>query len=408
MVRDCQKNVVALLLCLMCGLAPQCTAAQLSAQEPAPSSAQTAAARSVGTVKAISGKSLTLTTDAGSDISVSLQDGARLLRVEPGEKDLKNAVPLELSDVEPGDRVLVRGKMSDDGKSLLAASLIAMKKIDIAQKQSRERTEWQKRGVGGLVSAVDLSSDTITITTTALGTSKNIAVHVSKDTQLRRYSPNSIKFDEAKAAPISEIKPGDQLRARGNRSADGSELTADEVVSGSFRNIAGTIASVDSAAGTITVTDLATKKPVAVKVTGESQLRKLPPAMAQRIAARLKGNSADTPPAAASQRTGESAPTNGAGSTRANGRPDSGQSGQAGQGSSDLQQALSRMPPATLAELNKGDAVMIVATTGTQDAGVTAITLLAGVEPILEASPKGGQSILSPWSLGAPGEAATP
>ncbi len=410
MVRDCKKDVARLLVYLMSGLALLSAAAQLSGQESAASSAQTAAARSVGTVKIISGKSITLTTDAGSDISVSLQDGARLLRVEPGEKDLKNAAPLELSDVEPGDRVLVRGKMADDGKSLLAASLIAMKKMDIAQKQARERAEWQKRGVGGLVSAVDSSSGTISITTTALGTNKNIAVRVSKDTQLRRYSPNSIKFDEAKAAPIGEIKAGDQLRARGNRSADGSELAADEVVSGSFRNIAGTIASVDSSAGAITVTDLATKKPIVVKVTGESQLRKLPPAMAQRIAARLKGNSADTPPAAASQRSSESAPSNGAGATRANGRPDSGQPGQAGQGSSDLQQALSRMPAATLAELNKGDAVMIVATAGTQDAdaGVTAITLLAGVEPILEASPKGGQSILSPWSLGSPGEAAAP
>ena len=408
MVRDCQRNVVTLLVCLMCGFAPQGTAAQLRTQESAASPAQAATARSVGTVKAISGRSITMTTDAGNDISILLQDGARLLRVEPGEKDLKNAVPLELSDVEPGDRVLVRGKMSDDGKSLLAASLIAMKKMDIVQKQVRERADWQKRGVGGLVSAVDPSSGTITIATTALGTSKNIAVHISKDTQLRRYSPNSIKFDEAKAAPIGEIKAGDQLRARGNRTADGSELTADEVVSGSFRNIAGTIASVDSSAGTITVMDLATKKPVVVKVTGESQLRKLPPAMAQRIAARLKGNSADTPPAASSQRTGESAPTNGAGSTRANGRPDSGQSGQAGPGSPDLQQALTRMPAATLAELNRGEAVMIVATAGTQDAEVTAITLLAGVEPILEASPKGGQSILTPWSLSSPGEATTP
>jgi len=407
MVRDCKRRFAMLLACLICGLALQGTARQLSAQESAASAAQ-AATRSVGTVKAISGKSLTLTTDAGSDISVLLQDGARLLRVEPGEKDLKNAVPLELSDVEPGDRVLVRGKMSDDGKSLSAASLIAMKKMDIAQKQARERAEWQKRGVGGLVSAVDPSSSTITITTTALGTSKNVAVHISKDTQLRRYSPNSIKFDEAKAAPIGEIKAGDQLRARGNRSADGSELTADEVVSGSFRNIAGTIAAVDSSAGTITVMDLAAKKPVVVKVTGESQLRKLPAAMAQRIAARLKGNSADTPPASSGQRSGESAATNSASQTHGNGRADSGQSGQAGQGSPDLQQALSRMPAATLAELNKGDAVMIVATAGTQDAGVTAITLLAGVEPILEASPKGGQSILSPWSLSSPGEATAP
>ncbi len=341
-----------------------------------------------------------MTTDAGSDISVLLQDGARLLRVEPGEKDLKNAAPFELQDLQPGDRVLVRGKMADDGKSLLAASLIAMKKMDIAQKQAHEREEWQRRGVGGLVSAVDPSSGTITITTTAAGTSKDVAIRASKNTVLRRYSPNSIKFDEAKAAPIGEIKAGDQLRARGTRSADGSELTADEVVSGSFRNIAGTIASIDSSAGTITVMDLTSKKSVVIKVTGESQLRKLPPPMAQRIAARLKGSSGDGPPAAAGQRPAEPSATNGIAPTHSAGRPDS---GQPAQGPSDLQQALSRMPAASLSDLNKGDAVMIVATPGTQDGGATAITLLAGVEPILEASPNGGQSILSPWSLSSPG-----
>jgi hypothetical protein len=62
------------------------------------------------------------------------------------------------------------------------------------------------------------------------------------------------------------------------------------------------------------------------------------------------------------------------------------------------------MPSATLADLQKGDAVMIVATPGASDGSVVAITLLAGVEPILQASPTGGQSILTPWSLSsAPG-----
>jgi hypothetical protein len=53
---------------------------------------------------------------------------------------------------------------------------------------------------------------------------------------------------------------------------------------------------------------------------------------------------------------------------------------------------------------------MIVATAGTVTGGVTAITLLAGVEPILQASPQGGaSSLLSPWSLsGAPGGDAGP
>jgi uncharacterized protein DUF5666 len=409
MDRNCRGTGARLMVTLICGLALQGAVVLLRAQESQPSSPQVAVTRSLGTVKTVSGKSITLTTDSGSDIRVLLQDGARLLRVEPGEKDLKNAVALELQDLQPGDRILVRGKMADDGKSLLAASLIAMKKMDIAQKQAREREEWQKRGLGGLVSAVDPSSGTITITTTALGPSKSVAVHVSQNTQLRRYAPNSIKFDDAKSAPIGEIKAGDQLRARGSRNADGSELTADEVVSGSFRNIAGTIASIDSSARTITVMDLATKKPVTITVTGESQLRKLPPPMAQRIAARFKGTSADAPPAAAgptSKGTAEPSATNGTGAAHSGSRPDSGQSAQ---GPSDLQQALSRMPAASLSDLNKGDAVMVVATPGTQDGGVTAITLLAGVEPILEASPKGGQSILSPWSLSSPGgDAGTP
>src|SRR6266404_4732530 len=146
MARNCRSTGARLMVALICGLALQGGGVLLRAQKSQPSAPQAAVTRSLGTVKAISGKSITLTTDTGSDISVLLQDGARLLRVEPGEKDLKNAAPFELQDLQPGDRVLVRGKMADDGKSLLAASLIAMKKMDIAQKQAHEREEWQRHG----------------------------------------------------------------------------------------------------------------------------------------------------------------------------------------------------------------------------------------------------------------------
>ena len=71
-------------------------------------------------------------------------------------------------------------------------------------------------------------------------------------------------------------------------------------------------------------------------------------------------------------------------------------------GSADLQQMLSRMPAASLADLHKGDAVMLVSTEGGAGTG-TAIQLLSGVEPILQASPTAGQAMmLAPWSLGAP------
>jgi hypothetical protein len=375
-----------------------------AAQQPP---AQTAgAARPVGTVKAISGNTVTLTTDATGDVTVQVQDGAKLVRVAPGQRDLKDATPIQVQDIQVGDRIVVRGKFADDGKTVLATGIIAMSKTDIASKQAHDREEWQRHGTGGLVSAIDASAGNITISTPAAGDKKMVIVHLSKDTILRRYAPDSIKFDDAKPAPLDQIKVGDQLRARGIRNPDGTELTADEIVSGSFRNLSGTISSIDSAAGTVALQDLTTKKTFTVKITQESQLRKLPPPMAQRIAARMKGIPADAPPSAAPSGTAANpqapkpADPNNNGSATGQGGNGSGRPG--GGAGGDLQQAILRMPPATLADLQKGDAVMIVATEGTANGNsVTAITLLGGVEPILQASPQGGaSSLLSAWSLG--------
>jgi len=376
---------------------------------------QTASARPLGTINSISGNSLTLSTDAGVSYSVSVGDAARILRIEPGAKDLKNASPLTLSDLQVGDRILVMGKVSEDGHSVAATSVIAMKKADVASKQEHDRQDWQRRGVGGLVSAVDPATGTITITARAAASSKDVAIHTSKDTILRRYAPDSVNFDDAKPSSLGEIKPGDQVLARGTRSADGSELAAEEIVSGAFRNIAGTISSIDAASNTINVMDLIAKKPVDVKITQDSQLRKLPPQMAQLMAMRLKGGQTGAGSGAAA---GNGAPAEkqagaaGASGSGAGGSPadgGNGQGGRGGRGGGDLQQILNRVPKASLSDLQKGDAVMIVSTAGSGSGGVTAITLVSGVEPILQASPNGsGQSmILPPWSMEAPaGDAA--
>jgi len=370
--------------------------------------AQSAAARPVGTVKSINGKTILLATDAGAEVTIQVQDDARLLRIAPGEKDLKNAAPLQLQDLQVGDRILVRGTLAPDGKTVLAASVIAMKQADIATKKAHEREEWQRHGVGGLVTKIDGPGGAITISTNAVGAAKDVTVRISKQTVLRRYATDSVKFDDAKPAPIEQIKLGDQLRARGTRSPDSTELAADEVVSGTFRNIAGTVNGVDAAAGTITVMDLATKKAVTVKVGADTQLRKLPPMVAQMIAMRLKGGSAEGAAGGNASAGGQTQGASGAaqGAQGAAGRPGGAPGGPGGRGG-DMQQMLSRMPAVTLADLQKGDAVMIVSTEGTAEGGATAITLLAGVEPILQASPAGGaSSILTPWSLsGAPTDA---
>jgi hypothetical protein len=363
---------------------------------PAQAAQQTATSRPVGTIKSISGNSITMTTDTGTDVNIVIQEGARLVRVAPGQKDLKDAAPIQLQDLQVGDRLLVRGMLADDGKSVLVASVIAMKKADIAEKQVHDREEWQRHGVGGLVNSVDASAGAIAITANSLGPNKEVVIHVSKNTILRRYAPGSVKFDDAKPGPLSEIVSGDQLRARGVRSADGKELTADEIVSGSFRNIAGPITAMDPGASAISVQDLLSKKTITLKITVDSQLRKLPPPMAQRIAMRLKGVPAD-----AASNSSASTPA----APRGDDAQDSGPGGGRAGGGGDLQQAISRMPPASLADLQKGDAVMVVATQGASESQNTVITLLGGVEPILEASPKNGAStLLSPWSLStAPG-----
>jgi hypothetical protein len=404
-------SIAAILLSLSArSAAVSCAAETTNAQQL---SAQASSfARPVGTVKSISGNTIILTTDAGSDVTVQVQDITKLVRIAPGQKDLKDATPIQLADLQTGDRILVRGKLADDGQSVTAASIIAMKKSDIAEKQSREREEWQRHGFGGLVNSVDAAGNTINVSLPSPGEKKSVAIHLSKETILRRYAPDSVKFDDAKPAPLDQVKPGDQLRARGTRSADGAEFTADEIVSGTFRNIAGPISALDASAGTITVQDLVLKKSITVKITGDSQMRKLPPPMAQQIAARLKGASAEGQSAApATGGTGSAA--NSEPSARPDGSPSGGPRGmgRSGGGSGDLQQAISRMARATLGDLQKGDAVMIVSTEGGANGVLTVITLLGGVEPILEASPKSSAStILSPWSLGtgAGGEPATP
>jgi hypothetical protein len=389
--------------------------------KPASTSGVAPITKAVGTIKNIQADSITVAAESGGegDIIAKLTGSTKILRVPPGEKDLKNATALQAQDLQSGDRVLVRGQASTDGDkhTIVALSVIVMKQADVAAKQQHDRDDWQKRGVGGLVTNVDAATGTITISSSGMGANRSIAVHITKDAIVRRYASGSVKFDDAKPAPVTGIKAGDQLRARGTRNPDGSEVSAEEIVSGAFRNIAGTIKAIDPASNTMTVQDAISKSAVVVKVSPDSQMKKLSPEIAQRIAMRLKGTAGgngdqpgangqsikdqDSAPGAARARTSKSAETQVANVPGG---------GPGGNGPPDLQRMLSRLPNSTLADLQKGDAVMIVSTEGTDSGAgaVTAITLLAGVDAILTASPnQSASTLLSPWSLSAsPGEEA--
>ena len=356
----------------------------------------------LGTVQTLSGNTLTVKNDAGATMQVTVEENARLLRIEPGQKTLAGASPFSLTDLQTGDRVMARGSADADGKSLDASMLVAIKGADIAQKQEKEREDWQKRGAGGLVKAVDPAAGTVTISSGAGGT-RTLIIHASPTTVIRRYAPGSVRFDQAVKGSLDQIKPGDQLRARGSKNDDGTTLEAEEIVSGSFRNLAGPIQAVNAAASTITVNDTATKKPVVISVTPDSEVKKLDPAVAQRLAARMSGGGARRPDGSAAPAAG--GPPSGASAGPAPGapggdRPGGGQAGGQGRGG-DIQQLLARSPSVALKDLAKGNMVIVVATEGQAPDTATAITVVAGVEPMLQASTSGSQAMLSSaWNLG--------
>jgi hypothetical protein len=396
MARSC---TAMLALSISCYAYPQ----KQGAQPGAAGDAQIA--RAVGTIKSTQADSLTVAPDAGGEVTVKLATSTKILRVPPGEKDLKNATPLQAQDLQPGDRVLVRGEASADGHSIAALGVIVMKQADVSAKQERDREDWQKRGIGGLVGAVDTGTGTITISSAGLGGNHNVIIHTTKTTTARRYAPDSVKFDDARPAALDQVKPGDQLRARGARNADGSELTADEIVFGTFRNIAGTITAIDPSSNSMTVQDAIGNGSVVVQLSIYSQMKKLPQEIAQRIALRLKdGNGASAGESTSPAPVADASPT---GSVSRSPRGSSGMQGDRGNGVPDLQRVLGRIPDSKLADLQKGDAVMIVSTLEGDSGAVTAITVLAGVEPILTAAPnRSAAMMLSPWTLsGSGGEA---
>jgi hypothetical protein len=391
-----RKPSISLTVVLCLGsLFPMCAVRDVPAQ-----AASAAAARQLGTVKSLSADTLTLATDSGQTVTVTVSPDTKVLKLPAGSTDLKTAQASQMSDVAVGDRVLATGKAGDDPTALTASRLILMKSTDIAEKNAADQAEWRTNGAGGIVSAVNPATGTITVTS---GTNK-VTVTTTSKTSFKRFSGDSVKYQDAKPGSLAEIHVGDQLQARGAKSPDGLSVNADEVLSGSFKNLSGLIITADANAGTITLKDLASKKLLTVLVTPNTNIRRMPPQMAQMFASRTQagaqggGRNGDQSGAAGRANGGQ----NGGGSGGRSGEGGGAQGGPSGgmrRGGGDLAQMLNRLPTGSMADLTKGEAVMVVATEPTPGATtVSAITVLTGVEPILTANPNGGFD-LGGWNM---------
>jgi hypothetical protein len=332
-----------------------------------------AAPRQSGTVKAATDSGLTLTNAQGQDYTVTITSDTKVLLAPPGTA-AKDATAGTKGDIAVGDKAIVFGAASDTGTTLTAARLYLMKAAAIAQSHAASEEAWTQ-GLGGIVKTVDVPGSKIVLSSGM----KTITVVTTPSTIVRHYAGGSVNFSDAKVAQLGDVKPGDQLRVRGTKAMDGLTITADEMVAGTFHNYSGLVTAVDATAGTVTLKDLASKKAVTIVVTANSNVKRLAPEMAQRIAGRMKGNGG------------------GQGASGGQGAPAGVQGGGARSGSADLAQMLGHLPAETVANLKTGEAVMIVATT---DASTnTAVTLVVGVEPLLTASPS-GEMTLPAWNMG--------
>jgi hypothetical protein len=317
----------------------------------------------VGTVSSVSADASEVQVQRDNPAGqVALKVGAETVvqRIAPGEKSLANAQPFPAQEIRSGDRVLV----TTTPDSSDARRIVVMAATDISKRNEADKQDWVKRGVTGIVTAKD--GETIKLRKRSLTGDSEMVVTVSDKTNFKRYAPDSVKFADAKESKLAEVQIGDQLRARGDKSEDGTKVTAQDVVFGTFRTSAGKVKSLDVAANQITIEDLSTKKPTLIRITEDSKLKKMPafPAM---------GGAGGGPALSGSPMMGGGPPGMGGGPPRMG-------SG----GPPDLAQMLEMMPAVKLDELKPGDTVIVSSTKGAHEGEVTAIMVLANADVLIQ------------------------
>jgi hypothetical protein len=418
--------ILALIACVLTAGA-QVFAQTTEGAAPAKTDRSVTANRVIGEVTAIdaTAKQVTVKSDSGMLVAAILDDKSLYLRTRPGATTLEGASSITIADIRIGDRIYARGTVAADQKSIATRQLVVMTKTDIAEKQDRDREEWRKRGVVGTVSALNPETKEITLQVRSFAGAQPVTIAAGAgNVKFRRYAPDSVRFADAKPSSLSEIKVGDQLRAKGDKSEDGTRFTPEEIVSGSFRSIRGSVVSVDPQANEIKVKDMTTGQTVTVVISKESMARRLPAEFVQRMAMRGQRTggeaagaggeaAAAAAPAANAQGTaaGSQQRPQGEGGFRrrpegADGAEGAGAGGgrRRGGGGPDMQDMLERMPAVTVAEVKPGEMVIVSSTVGADPSRATAIALVTGIDALLQQGPAGqrGRTGAQGTSLGLP------
>lgn len=359
------------------------------AQTPSPSPTAPAAGRVVGEVKAIdpAARQIIVRLDSGVLITVNLNASTQYKRMALGQTSLSTATDITLADIGSGDRVWARWRPGADQTTVPSAQVVVMSKADVAKKQEEERAQWRRRGVSGIVALLNPATKEITVSSRSLmGATQSVIIPVTDKVMIRRYPPDSIpKYSEARPSKFEELKAGDQLRALGDKSADGTHMAAEEVVFGTFRIAGGTVTEIDAANNQIKINDLQTKKPLTIVVRPESVLRRFPaggfPGMGPGPGGPGAGGSATPGQAPAKTPPPSQTPASGQQTAGPGGPQGGGQ--RPGGGGMNMADLLERQPVISITDLKVGDTIIMSSLQGSDPNQLTAISLVAGIEPLL-------------------------
>ena len=383
-----------------------------------------AAKHAIGEVKTIdaAAKQLTIKTDAGSTVMVSVSDKTTYKKLAPGEQSLANATDVTFADVAEGDRIMARGTVSEDRKSVPALQVIVMTKGDITKKHEAERMEWRRRGILGVITALKPDTKEITIAHRTMVGVQSVVIPVSEKTEMHRYAPDSIKFGDAKPSTFAELKVGDQLRAIGDRTEDPLRFNPQKIVTGSFRTVGGVVTAVDPATGEIKINELEKKTPLTIVIKQDAVLRRFPPA--SELGAMMGGmrGGAGGPGAGGQQGQGQAPQGGGAQASQGGGQGQAakpqggggpggpgggGPGGGPGRGGFNINDMLERLPTISLADVKVGDTIIVSSTQGVDPHRLTAISLVSGADTLLTMlapRPQPGQATPNPAAgLGSSG-----
>ena len=375
--------------------------------------------RAVGVVTAIdtSTGQVTIRTDEGASVQVITDAKTSVYRVPPGETDQSKAVRVALTDIAPGDRLFAGGELSADGKQIASRQIVLTSAAGLAQRREQEREEQRRRRLVGRITAVNPQAREITLMVRSREGGEAVTVTAPEGARLLRYAPDSLRPADARPGTFADLRVGDQVRAQGDRSADGKHFTAEEIISGSFQRVGGTVTAVNTNTNEVTIRNEQTGKSLVVSFGPKSMLRRITPEMAASFGERRGRRGGDrngqgaTAQGAGARDGGQTARTDAPGSNnrgdgggatspegRSGGRPPRG-------GGRNFQEMLESLPAITVADLKKGDTVLVNGTTpGADQSRVTAVTLLTGEAEFLRRMQGGPNRGDGPTNPGLPGD----